>query len=291
MLKNQPLATHARCFHLKLGLALSLFALMLVGCGGSVSFSPESSAALDGSYAMEAPEAAEEYYEEAASDAAPARLSSRSAKVAAPVMADAAAGDDEDAALTVSTSEPPTAATSERAGRPLLIYTANLGLGVFRVQENLDRIEKMALDTGGYLVSRGQNRVMVRVPAQHFESTVEEVLKLGDVHHREITAQDVTAEYTDLEIRLKNALAMRLRLEELLAKAQDVKEALKVEEQLGRVAEQIEIMKGRLKMLRELTSYSTIHVEFSERSAPIDSRVQLPFPWLDEMGLGSLLRL
>lgn len=178
-----------------------------------------------------------------------------------------------------------------RGRRPLLIYRADLGLGVFRVQQNLDAIEEMAVDAGGYLVSRGESQLMVRVPAADFERTVEAILQMGDVHRREIHAQDVTSEYTDLQIRLKNALAMRQRLEELLHKAVDVKEALKVEEQLGRVSEQIEVMKGRLKMLRELASFSTISVEFSERSAPIDSRVELPFEFLDEIGLTTLLNL
>jgi hypothetical protein len=177
------------------------------------------------------------------------------------------------------------------ARRPLLIYQADLGLGVFRVEENLDKIEAMALSVGGYLVARTQQRITVRVPASDFERTVDEAIKLGDVHRREVTAQDVTAEYLDIQIRLKNALAMRERLEELLQKAQDVKEALKVEEQLGRVAEQIEVMKGRLKYLREVTSFSTISVEVAERSAPLDSRVELPFEWLRELGLNSLLSL
>lgn len=200
---------------------------------------------------------------------------------------------DVDAASAEPQSENDVFLDQEASGprRPLLIYTADLSLGVFRVQRNLDAIEKMAADAGGYLVSRGDNRVTVRVPAKDFEKTIEVILKLGDVHRREIHARDVTSEYTDLQIRLKNALAMRQRLEELLQKAMDVKEALKVEEQLGRVAEQIEMMKGRLKMLNELTSFSTISVEFSERSAPIDSRVELPFEFLDELGLETLLSL
>lgn len=193
--------------------------------------------------------------------------------------------------LPLGAGDPAAEDASGEARRPLLIYHAELGLGVFRVQENLDKIEKMALDAGGYLVTRSEQSITVRVPVKGFEPTVDAVLKLGDVHRRQIVAQDVTAEFFDLQIRLKNALAVRERLHELLQKAQDVKEALKVEEELGRVAEQIELMKGRLKYLREVTSFSTIGVEFSERSAPIEARVQLPFGWLRELGLNSLLRL
>lgn len=218
--------------------------------------------------------------------------SSRKAKTAAFDTASGPPGTDtpemENAApITAPSAEE----TSASARPPLLIYQADLALGVFRVQENLDKIEKIALNLGGYLVMRGEQRITVRVPAKDFEHTVDAVLDLGDVHRREITAQDVTSEFLDVQIRLKNALAMRQRLEELLQKATNVKEALQVEEQLGRVAEQIELMKGRLKYLREVTSFSTISVEFSERSAPVDARVRLPFEWLRDLGLNSLLSL
>jgi hypothetical protein len=175
--------------------------------------------------------------------------------------------------------------------RPILIYKANLGLAVFRTQENLDTIEKMAIEAGGYLVRRGGNNIQVRVPAPDFEKTVEAIVELGDVHRREITAQDVTAEYTDLTIRLKNAEEVRERLAALLKTAVNVEEALKVEAELGRVAGQIELIKGRLKLLSELSAYSTITVEFTERTAQIKSRVELPFHWLNELGLNHLLSL
>lgn len=187
---------------------------------------------------------------------------------------------------------PPAQDTPTEASRkPLLIYTARLGLAVFRVQEQLDNIEKMAKDQGGYLVARSQNEIRVRVPADHFQTTIEAILKLGDVHLRQITADDVTAEYTDLEIRLKNALSVRDRLQALLEKAQKVEEAIEVERELQRVTNEIETMKGRLKLLQELAAYSTIDVAFSERSSPIKSRVELPFPWLETLGLEHLLSL
>lgn len=173
----------------------------------------------------------------------------------------------------------------------MLIYRADLGLAVFQVQDNLDKIEAMAQKAGGYLVRRSQNQIVVRVPAERFEGTVAKVLDLGDVHQREITAQDVTAEYMDLQIRMKNAVAMRDRLEALLKDVKNVEEALKVEEQLSRVVETIEVMKGRLKLLSELANFSTISVTFAERTSQIQSRVRLPFPWLNQLGLPSLLSL
>lgn len=276
-------------------------ALLFCGCGVNTARSSAEQASFDSSAAVHrfgaeenAGSAGEAEYLDAVAMAPAPAFPERKAKVAATDLISGDPATDADSPETVDTAgkaEPFVDEESRSAIRPLLVYQADLGLAVFRVQENLDKIEKMALGAGGYLVARGEQRITVRVPAKDFEHTVDAVLELGDVHRREITAQDVTTEYLDVQIRLKNALAMRQRLEELLHKAQDVKEALKVEEQLGRVAEQIELMKGRLKYLREVTSFSTISVEFAERSAPIDARVQLPFEWLRELGLNSLLSL
>jgi hypothetical protein len=172
-----------------------------------------------------------------------------------------------------------------------LIYSARLGLAVFKVQEQLDTIERLAKERGGYLVTRSQNEIRVRVPADHFQVSIDAILKLGDVNFRQVTTDDVTAEYTDLEIRLSNAISVRSRLQALLDKAQKVEEALEVERELQRLTDEIETMKGRLKLLQELAAYSTIDVVFSERSSVLRSRVELPFPWLESMGLEHLLSL
>lgn len=175
--------------------------------------------------------------------------------------------------------------------KPMLIYRARLGLAVFKVQEQLDTIEKMSKDQGGYLVARTQNEIRVRVPADHFQEAVDAILKLGDINFRHVTTDDVTAEFTDLEIRLKNALSVRERMQALLEKAQKVEEAIEVERELQRLTDEIETMKGRMKLLHELAAYSTIEVSFEERSSQLKSRVELPFPWLKTLGLEHLLSL
>jgi hypothetical protein len=192
--------------------------------------------------------------------------------------------------------QPPGAGPAQVAAgepaQPLLIYTANLHLGVYEAVSALDAIEALARKSGGYLVHRTDTTIVVRVPAAGFGEALAEVARLGDVLHREVTAQDVTAEFRDLEIRLKNLLAVRGRLEQLLAQAKTVPEALQVERELERVTMQIEQIKGRLKLLGELVAFSTIQVSFKPRPVEqVGSVVVLPFPWLDDLGLKRLLDL
>jgi len=175
---------------------------------------------------------------------------------------------------------------------PLLIYKAQLYLAVFEAKKSIDAVEKLAKENGGYLVSREDTRITIRVPAGKFDGALDQIGKMGDLLHRNVNVQDVTAEYTDLSIRMRNLEVMRERLEELLKKAAKVEEALAVERELERVAGELERIKGRLKLLRELVTFSTITVEFQPRPVDhVDSKVHLPFPWLDRLGLGELLRL
>jgi hypothetical protein len=190
--------------------------------------------------------------------------------------------------------QPPQIATDEAPARaqPLLIYTASFNLAVFEAVAAIDAIEEMARKRGGYLVQRADNSIIVRVPAPQFHDAVSEVGALGDVLHREVTVQDVTAEFRDLELRLRNLYAVRDRVEKLLAQTKNVNEALEVERELERITTAIEQMKGRLKYLSELIAFSTIQVSFQPR--PIDqvsSEVKLPFRWLEDLGLPRLLDL
>jgi len=187
-----------------------------------------------------------------------------------------------------ATPTPPTPTGRE----PLLIYTATMTLAVFDTKNAIDAVEELARSRGGYLVSRADQSVTVRVPAKTFQGALGGVSKLGDELHRQVNVRDVTEQFADLEIRLKNAEAVRERLQALLAKAAKIEDALAVERELERITQTIEQMKGRLRLLGELIAFSTITVNFQARPQDqVGSEVRLPFDWLRELGLPPLMNL
>ena len=183
-------------------------------------------------------------------------------------------------------------ATQEPAqSRDLVIYTARFTMAVYQVDQGLSAVEKIAKDNGGYLDQKKDREITIRIPRARFEMTLAAVDKIGDVLHREIQAQDVTDEHVDLEIRIKNARAMQRRLSDLLAKA-NVKEALEIEKELHRVTEELERLEGRMKVLKDKIAFSTLTVAFEPRNAAIaTTRARLPFAWLRQLNLPSLLSL
>lgn len=186
----------------------------------------------------------------------------------------------------------PPAEPGDSKKAPLLIYSATLTMAVFGAEQALEAVEKLAKDKHGYLVRRTDQSITIRVPAAVFEETLNGVGKLGDELHRDVSARDVTEEYADLEIRLRNAEVVRTRLEALLARSNNVQEALAVERELERITQTIEQIKGRLKFLGELVAFSTITVNFQPHAVDqVNPEVPLPFEWLRRLGLPTLLSL
>lgn len=177
--------------------------------------------------------------------------------------------------------------------QPMLIYTANFQLAAYEVPKRLDEAERIAKDLGGFLGRRDDREIVIRVPASRFDEAVGRIEKLGDVVRRNVSTEDVTEEFHDVEIQLKNARAVRDRLEQLLAKATKVEESLMIEKELGRVAGEIDRLEGRLKFLRDRAAYSTITIAFHPKETEVvrKNRVDLPVPWLRDLGLGRLLQL
>ncbi len=190
-------------------------------------------------------------------------------------------------------SEQGTPAVATSAHRsPLLIYSATVTMAVFGLDAALDAVEELARARDGYLVRRTDASIVIRVPAAAFRDALSGVGKLGDELHRDVSAEDVTEAYHDLQMRLRNAEVVRQRLETLLAKAANVEDALAVERELSRITESIELIKGKLKLLGELVQFSTITVNFQARGVErVNPQTHLPFGWLQELGLSNLLSL
>jgi hypothetical protein len=118
--------------------------------------------------------------------------------------------------------------------------------------------------------------VTVRVPVDRYEDLLVGVGEVGEVRRQSITSTDVTAEYTDLESRLRHARAQEAFYLGLLEEAQSVQDAIAVKQQLDQIQAEIEQAQGRLNVLDDRTSFSTLAVELLEPGAapirPLEER-------------------
>ena len=197
--------------------------------------------------------------------------------------------------------------TAEKADAPdaLVMYTGDVMMDVdgAKIGETIDHIVDLAEAVGGHLGARKDQGVMVRVPSARFRETLGKVGALGDVEHESVTAEDVSEEYHDAEVRLANLKATRQRLQDFLAKTGNLNDMLTLERELERVTMDIDRIEGRMRFLREHVAFSTLTVSLVARTkstpavagtgshvTPASPRVmQLHAEWLDSMGVPNLL--
>ena len=79
---------------------------------------------------------------------------------------------------------------------------------------------------------------------------------------KEISSQDVTEEYIDVEARIKTKKVLEARYLELLKKAGKVSEMLEIEKELSTIREEIEVQEGRLRYMKNRVALSTVYLEF-----------------------------
>lgn len=135
------------------------------------------------------------------------------------------------------------------------------------------KITSIAESRGGFVVTSKRSsadrlagekesvEMTIRVPAENFEQAVSEIRKTADrVVVEEITGDDVTEEFVDLEARLRTERALEAQFLEIMKRANTVEDALKVQEDLSRVRGEIERIEGRIRYLENQSALSTITI-------------------------------
>lgn len=163
-------------------------------------------------------------------------------------------------------------ATAER----VVIQTANLTLVVPDPAASAAEIARLANEMGGFVVNSNvtqttfsevgvtanRGSIQIRVPAERLEEALERI-KSGatEVRGENISGQDVTQEFTDLQSSLRNLEAAEEQLLEIMGSATDTEDVLRVFENLRQVRQEIEITKGRIQYLSESARLSSISVD------------------------------
>lgn len=117
--------------------------------------------------------------------------------------------------------------------------------------------------------------MVARVPAENFDKTVQDLAVLGRVTREDITAQDITDTYVDLDARLRNKENQEARLLQIMGEAGTVGEILQVEGELSRVRGDIESMRAQKLSYDKAVAMSAVTMTISEEG----TRKPSPSPW------------
>ncbi|BCX04256.1 MAG: hypothetical protein KatS3mg053_2194 [Candidatus Roseilinea sp.] len=167
-------------------------------------------------------------------------------------------------------SESPDSAADQAVQQRLIIRTADLTIVVKDTQAQMDALVKLAEEFGGFVVSSSTSRVRdnalqgyitLRVDATRFDEAMNRIRALAvEVRSENVRGEDVTAEYVDLDARLKNLEATEAQLKKILEQATTTEDVLAVYRELTQIRGQIEQIKGRMKYLSQSAALATISV-------------------------------
>lgn len=167
-------------------------------------------------------------------------------------------------------------AAGEQAVERVVIRSANLSIVVPEPTDSVQEITRLAEEMDGFVVSSNVSQtffadagvsadrasITIRVPAERLDEALERIRQgATEVQVENVSGQDVTQEFTDLQSRLRNLEAAESRLLEIMDAATDTEDVLNVFNQLTQVQEQIEVVKGRIQYLSESAALSAISVD------------------------------
>jgi hypothetical protein len=168
----------------------------------------------------------------------------------------------------------------------LVIRNANLTIVVEEPAQAMNQISRMAESMNGYVVSSNlyktvassNNRevpeanITIRVPAGQLNSALEQIRALvkdegKDVLAENISGQDVTKEYTDLNSRRTNLEEAEKQLREIMGSAVKTEDVLAVYRQLTAIRSEIETIKGQMQYYREASALSSISISIKSQAS------------------------
>ena len=156
-----------------------------------------------------------------------------------------------------------------------IIYTANLSLESKDYDAARAALDAALAEAGGYLESSseysdaGNSRsvsLTYRVPQQNYENFLAAVAEAGNVTYKNQQADDVTAQYMDVETRLENLKNQRTRLQQLQQQADNLSDLLEIESSLTDVQSQIESWQSQMDWYNDQVEECTVYVSLSEVS-------------------------
>lgn len=150
-----------------------------------------------------------------------------------------------------------------------LIYRANLNMEVENYEQAQTEVRNMVNLARGYILgftetlsdSEHGGTFLVKIPASGFSSFLDNLEKIkNESLQRSIEGQDVSEEYVDLEARLKAKQLLESQYVEFMKKATQATDLVSFANELGKVQEEIEQIKGRMRYIDQNVLYSTVEL-------------------------------
>ena len=180
--------------------------------------------------------------------------------------------------------EPPRANKSQAPPQPTvekgskIIKNGNMAFTVNNLPHSKAEVDSLLTNLDAYYENEtyqastynSSYNLKIRIRADQFEDLVSQLESgIGQLTVKNLRADDVTARYIDLKIKIDNNLAYLKRYNELLKKAQSIEDMMEIQDKTRALELEINSLKGSLKYLNDKASYSSLNLTLTEEKERI----------------------
>jgi hypothetical protein len=178
-----------------------------------------------------------------------------------------------------------TSSASRTAADPKIVVESSMDLEVPVVRDAYAGVQRLVRGLGGYVAQgqladdvRDSAKLRLRVPAARHDALLASLRSLSGakVHREQSNATEVTAQFTDLEARLRNLQRSESQYQALLDKAGSIPDIVQVSAKLDDIRGQIETTQGRLNVLNDTTELATVTVTLLPPDVSTASEIPAP---------------
>ena len=262
-----------------LGGAVLIAALGLSGCGASKyssAYVSETMAAdtASGGYNSYGLSGSAKYDRAASTDSAEYEMAEEAGYDNGSINAGGVTADGEPA-----TSENDAAAAEQKVSARKLIRNADISMQTEQFDKLTEEIEKKVNELGGYIESSGvyntgyrstdsrDANYTIRIPSDKLDEFLNTALTEGRITNKNISTEDITLRYSDLESRVKSLRIEQERLMELISEAKDVDAIIALETRLSEIRYELESIESSLRVYDNQVTFSTVYLYINEVKA------------------------
>ena len=149
-------------------------------------------------------------------------------------------------------------------------------------------IKTIVRELGGYATLTSDNAIVVKIPPALLQQALGDFAKSGVVINQTLDRRDLTQEKAQLQASLKSKTEILQKLQTFIDSS-DFNSTLEIERSMTQLVNEIEHIKGRLRLLFDSTTWSVVDISFEFRNRENIQYISSPFAWINDANTDSFL--
>lgn len=176
---------------------------------------------------------------------------------------------------TISPEEKPNAPSAPQP--KMIVRNGDLTLESTDHERTMQSITNLVTASGGYISNQSTRRtddakifseLTVRIPVEHFDSVLVGIKKTGsEVVSENISAEDQTKRYYDLEGHLAAKKLEMAQMQDLMKSAKSMTDIIAIKKEILDLQADLDDIEGVTKQIANEVSYSTLRIEIMSRAS------------------------